>query len=63
MEEISNSEFMDKGEVAIKEGRRNILMFEDSDGNWRGMMHKNGVIVQERQIGPETVLQMLLTHE
>lgn len=33
------------------------------DGNYKGWMQKNGILIEAREIGPETVLQRLLTKE
>jgi hypothetical protein len=40
-----------------------ISIWKDWDGNFRGMMQKNGKIIEERQIKPEDVLIKLLTHD
>lgn len=50
------------GEKSL-EAEHSMILFKDTDGNWRGMMKLNGKVVQARQIGPETVLQLLLTHD
>ena len=62
-------------EKAAQAGRKVVCLIEDEDGNWRGAYAKNGKnsldggkdgaqpTVFARQVGPETVLQMLLTHE
>jgi hypothetical protein len=34
-----------------------------ADGNWIGTLTKNDKTVTVRDIGPETVLQKLLTHD
>jgi hypothetical protein len=39
-----------------------ILLVKQTDGNWRGFMHKGDKLVQVRQGDPGTVLQMLITH-
>lgn len=33
------------------------------DGNWIGTAIKHGTPIEVRDIGPETVLQKILTHE
>jgi hypothetical protein len=40
-----------------------ILIIKQKDGNYKGWMNKFGKVVEVREIGPETVLQKLLTHE
>lgn len=64
MEEyISEATFKELAEQAASKGKQSILLFEDIDGNWRGGMTKNGKFINVRQVGPETVMQLLLTHE
>ncbi len=40
-----------------------ISLIQQEDGNWKGWMKKNGIVVEVREVGPETALQALLTHE
>lgn len=40
-----------------------ISIVKQVDGNWIGWTQKNGKVVQAREVGPETVLQKLLTHD
>ncbi len=40
-----------------------ISLIKQPDGNWIGRMQKSGTVIEIRDIGPETVLQRLLTHE
>lgn len=46
-----------------------ISLIKQEDGNWKGYMFKNGNgvqpdgVIEVRDIGPETVLQLLLTHD
>lgn len=40
-----------------------IVIIKQSDGNWRGFMWKIDKLVQVRQSDPNTVLQLLITHE
>ena len=47
----------------LKKNAKLILLEQQEDGNWRGAMVKNGKVIEVRAIGPETVLQLLLTHE
>ena len=64
-EEMNLEKFTELGEKASNEKRFCIAMFQDADGNWRGVI-KNKIGEQElfvRSIGPETVLQELLTHD
>lgn len=39
-----------------------ISLIKQPDGNWIGEMFKNGVIVSSREVGPDTALQVLITH-
>lgn len=39
-----------------------ISLIKQPDGNWIGEMQRNGVLVEVREVGPETALQKLLTH-
>ena len=38
-----------------------ISLIKQPDGNWIGQMQKFGTVVEVRDVGPETVLQKLLT--
>ena len=40
-----------------------ISLEKQPDGNWIGKMQKNGTIIEVRAIGPDTAIQLLLTHE
>lgn len=40
-----------------------ISIIKQPDGNWRGFTVKNGRLIQARQGDPNTVLQLLITHE
>lgn len=40
-----------------------IILEKQPDGNWIGRMIKFGVEIEAREVGPETVLQKLLTHD
>ncbi len=50
---------------ASEQKRAMIMLFQDKDGNWRGAYYKEGADnpVFARAVGPETVLQELLTHK
>lgn len=39
-----------------------ISIIRQPDGNWIGRTQKFGKVVSVREVGPETVLQKLLTH-
>ena len=39
-----------------------ITLTKQPDGNWIGTTHKFGKDIEVRDIGPEIVLQRLLTH-
>lgn len=63
-EQISLEDFEKKAIEAGEAKRMCILLFQDADGNWRGgLQHKYPQPVLVRAIGPETVLQFLLTHD
>lgn len=40
-----------------------ISIVKDEDGNWSGEMYKFEKNITAREVGPEIVLQKLLTHE
>lgn len=40
-----------------------ISLVKQTDGNWIGYTQKFGHFIEIRDIGPETVLQKLLTHD
>jgi len=40
-----------------------IVLTKANDGNWEGIIRKFGNLVEVRDIGPETVLQRLLTSD
>lgn len=40
-----------------------ISLIKQEDGNWKGYMRKFGKLIEVREIGPETALQKLLTHD
>lgn len=40
-----------------------ISLIEQEDGNWKGYTQKHGTLVEVRQGDPNTVLQLLITHE
>lgn len=42
---------------------RMISIWEDEDGNWKGVMRKNGKVVHSREQKPEDALVKLLTHD
>lgn len=39
-----------------------ISLIKQPDGNWKGYMHKNGKLIEVREIDPQTALTRLLTH-
>lgn len=41
---------------------KKIEIEEQEDGNWFGTYTKDGVVLKARQVSPQTVLQLLLTH-
>lgn len=40
-----------------------IALVKQEDGNWKGYMNKNGVVIVVRAVDPQYALQMVLTHE
>lgn len=40
-----------------------ITLIKQTDGNWKGYAYRQGELLEVRDIGPETVLQALLTHK
>lgn len=40
-----------------------IVLEQQADGNWKGTTVKNGKEIVSREIGPETALLKLLTHD
>ncbi len=40
-----------------------ISIVKQDDGNFKGFMYKNGKYIEVRQGDPNTVLQLLITHE
>lgn len=62
-EEYTEPEFRQAIMDAQAAGRPVIALLQDTDGNWRGTMNKFGRDIFVRDVGPETVLQLLLTHD
>lgn len=64
-DKLTKAEFNAKMEEATDAKRSMITIFQDADGNWRGGYYKDGSqeLINVRQVGPETVLQMLLTYD
>ncbi len=40
-----------------------ISLIKQTDGNWKGWMNRFGKVVEVRDVGPEIVLKLLLTHD
>lgn len=40
-----------------------ISIIKQPDGNYKGSMQKNGSLIEVREVGPETVVQQLITKE
>lgn len=40
-----------------------ISIIRQEDGNYKGLMQQHGKMIESREVGPETALQALLTHE
>lgn len=59
----TKEEFENMLDEAAEAKRAMIILFQDKDGNWRGRYMKTGSDepIFARQVGPDTVLQMLLT--
>ncbi len=62
-EKLTQQEFIDLAGKAEVEGKPMIAIFQDTDGNWRGAIKHGNKELYARQSGPETVLQLLLTHD
>lgn len=61
MDKLTEEQFVEKASQVPKEDH--LVLFKDVDGNWRGATYRYGQFVEVRDIGPETVLQLLLTHD
>lgn len=64
-DKITKEQFEELAIKAEAEKRQCIVIFQDTDGNWRGGIQflrgeENPIFV--RAVGPDTVLQELLTH-
>lgn len=53
---------MEQIEFNPEKNEKVISIIKQEDGNYIGYMKKFGKLVSVREIGPETVLQRLLTH-
>jgi len=62
-DKLTPEEFTIRCVTAEAELRQTVHMFQDTDGNWRGGYKKGEKYVFVRAEGPETVLQLLLTHD
>jgi hypothetical protein len=40
-----------------------ISIIQQEDGNWKGYTQKFGKLIEVRDVGPDAVLQRLLTHD
>lgn len=58
--DLPQEELITFGLSAIEE-KKAIIIFQDTDGNYRGMAHKNGQFIQAREGDPNTVVTMLIT--
>lgn len=63
MSDITPEKFIDLARQAKDNKRLSMVLFQDADGNWRGCITKDGKVLFVRDVGPETVLQRLLTHD
>lgn len=61
--EMTEIEFLELANKAQDEGRLTFVLFQDTDGNWRGGRKVGDKYNFVRDVGPETVLQMLITHD
>ena len=64
LEELAK-EHLGSGDIRKYDPSKNpqaISIIKQPDGNWKGWMQKNGKTIEVREVGPETVLQRLLTH-
>lgn len=60
---LNEEQFLTLANKAQDEGRLTFVLFEDTDGNWRGGRKIGEKYNFVRSVGPETVLQELLTHD
>ena len=58
---LSVEQFEEAVVLAIEEGRTTFIVFEDKDGNYRGLKRIGNVVVQSREGDPNTVLTSLIT--
>lgn len=47
----------------VLQGEGIIILVRQPDGNWIGEMKRGEQILSVREVGPETALQKLLTHD
>lgn len=60
---LTQDQFVALAQKAETDKKTLIAIFQDTDGNWRGAKKIGNTEVYARQSGPETVLQLLLTHD
>lgn len=60
--EMTEADFIVLAEKADSAGRQVFAIFQDEDGNWRGAKKTGDKMQFVRDVGPETVLQLLVTH-
>lgn len=53
----------DKSAEELMRDGKAIVLVQQEDGNWKGLMVKNGELIKERQVDPIYVLQALLTSD
>ncbi len=58
---LTTDEFEEAVVLAVEEGRTTFMIFEDKDGNYRGLKRIGNVVVQSREGDPNTVLTSLIT--
>ncbi len=58
---LTTDEFEKAVVEAIEDGRTTLIIFEDKDGNYRGLKRIGQVVVQSREGDPNTVLTSLIT--
>lgn len=57
-----NSEKKEDSHFNPEKNDKVIALIQQPDGNWKGYANKFGKIIEVRQVDPQIVLQMLLTH-
>lgn len=59
---IKSEEYEELLSFSPRKNPKAIAIVQQEDGNWKGYAQKFGKVIEVREIGPDTVLQMILTH-